>query len=60
MNTAQKQHGDNKLKVYTDRWGLDKKTTATILLDLAHIKEFWGWVNASEYLYDVIYDEESE
>lgn len=55
MHPTQREYGNERLKECADKWGVSEKTAATIILDVGTVKEFWQWVNAETFLYDVVH-----
>jgi len=58
MNDAQYEYGVKKLERLSKRWNLPMFVTAGILLDIRLTEEFWGWVNADEFLNRYYYGQE--
>ena len=55
MNISQIEYGDERIEEISKKWKVSKETAVKILLDISTLKDFWKWVNAETYLYNVLY-----
>jgi len=50
MKPSQKEYGEEMLGRLSEKFEVSQMTMAKILLDTKEHKNFWSWVNASDFL----------